>query len=348
APPDVAPLAPLREVPVEEGARPGRLLLVAAAVVLVLAGLLTYFVLGRRNAASPAVPAGTPAAVPGVKAGGPATPAAGAAGGAGVAGQQPAKGAAGAAANQPAAGKVDVQGVVDQEVARRAEELKKKLEEQQKQLQKEIDKTKAGKTETADAAAPSSPNAPAGTAASSAPPAGSGSEAATTRGQQKAATPAAEPRATETAASSAGTAPVAAGSSAAQQEAARERTADAAARPQAETAGSASASRAGAAQGGASGAPGGGVMVPPKLVSTPKPEYPPLARKLGVEGVVVLSVLVDEQGRVEDVQVLERISQDVGINEAAVQVARGARFKSATRNGAPVKMWTRLRIPFKL
>jgi protein TonB len=89
------------------------------------------------------------------------------------------------------------------------------------------------------------------------------------------------------------------------------------------------------------------VTVPPKLVSTPKPEYPPLARKLGVEGVVVLSVLVDEQGRVEDVQLLERISQDVGINEAAVQVARAARFKSATRNGAPVKMWTRLRIPFK-
>ncbi|HEV3458412.1 MAG TPA: energy transducer TonB, partial [Thermoanaerobaculia bacterium] len=76
--------------------------------------------------------------------------------------------------------------------------------------------------------------------------------------------------------------------------------------------------------------------------------YPPLARKLGVEGVVVLSVLVDEQGHVEDVQPLERISQDVGINEAAVQVARGARFKPATMGGVPVKMWTRMRIPFKL
>jgi protein TonB len=87
--------------------------------------------------------------------------------------------------------------------------------------------------------------------------------------------------------------------------------------------------------------------VPPKLVSTPKPEYPPLARKLGVQGVVVLSVLVDEQGRVEDVQLLEGISQNVGINEAALQVARGARFTPATRNGTRVKMWTRLRIPFK-
>jgi protein TonB len=87
--------------------------------------------------------------------------------------------------------------------------------------------------------------------------------------------------------------------------------------------------------------------VPPKLVSTPKPEYPPLARRLGVEGVVVLSVLVNEQGGVEDVQVVQPISENVGINEAAVQVARSARFKPATRDGARVKMWTRLRIPFK-
>jgi hypothetical protein len=28
-------------------------------------------------------------------------------------------------------------------------------------------------------------------------------------------------------------------------------------------------------------------------------------------------------------------------------VARGAHFKSATRAGVPIKMWTRLRIPFK-
>ncbi len=89
------------------------------------------------------------------------------------------------------------------------------------------------------------------------------------------------------------------------------------------------------------------MAVPPKLVSTPKPEYPPLARKLGVQGVVVLSVLVDEQGHVKDVQMLEPISQNVGINEAALQVARGARFTPATRNGTRVEMWTRLRIPFK-
>jgi TonB family protein len=354
APPDVAPLAPLGEVRMEEGSRPSRMLLAAVAAGLVLAALVTYFVLGRRNAANPggaaAVPgaAGTSAAaVPGAKAaGGPAAAAAGAAGAAGVAGQHPPPGAAGAAGAQPASGKVDVQGVVDQEVARRADELKKKLEEQQKQLQKEIDKNKTAKPDTANAATAN----PSASAAGSVPPAGTGPEAAAARGQQKpAATPGTEPRATpEASAGAAGTVPASAASSAAPQDAARARAAEPAARPPGETTGTGAASRGAAAQTGASGATRGGSTVPPKLVSTPKPEYPPLARKLGVQGVVVLSVLVDEEGRVEDVQVLERIGQDVGINEAAVQVARGAHFKSATRDGVPVKMWTRLRIPFKL
>ena len=344
APPDVAPLAPLGEVRLDEGSRPSRLLLAAAAVILVVAAIATYFFVGRRHASNPGGSAGAPAAtLPGAKVAG--APAAAAAAG----GQQPATGAAGAAGTQPAAGKVDVQGVVDQEVARRAEELKKKLEDQQKQLQQEIDKTKAAKAETANAAAAN----PAGAAASGQPP--GGSEAAAARGQQKpASVPGAEPRAgaaadTPPGAAASGTAAAAATPAAAQQEAAKERAAAAepAGRPQTETAGSGAAARAAAVQGGSGAAAAGGSVVPPKLVSTPKPEYPPLARKLGVEGVVVLSVLVDEQGRVEDVQLLERIGEDVGINEAAQQVARGAHFKPATRGGVPIKMWTRLRIPFK-
>jgi TonB family protein len=92
--------------------------------------------------------------------------------------------------------------------------------------------------------------------------------------------------------------------------------------------------------------PGAGVTVP-KLVTTPKPEYPPMARKLGVEGVVTVSVLVDENGQVQDVRMLEPVKQKVGINEAAMAAARAARYQPATKEGVRVKMWTRLRIPFK-
>ncbi len=92
--------------------------------------------------------------------------------------------------------------------------------------------------------------------------------------------------------------------------------------------------------------PGAGVTVP-KLVSSPKPEYPPMARKLGVQGVVTVSVLVDENGQVQDVKMVEPVPQKVGINEAAMSAARAVRYQPATKDGVRVKMWTRLRIPFK-
>ncbi len=93
--------------------------------------------------------------------------------------------------------------------------------------------------------------------------------------------------------------------------------------------------------------PGPGVNVP-QLVSAPKPGYPALAKQLGVQGVVVLAVLVDENGRVQEARLVEPIKQKVGINESALAAARGAQYRPATKGGVRVKMWTRLRIPFKL
>ena len=87
---------------------------------------------------------------------------------------------------------------------------------------------------------------------------------------------------------------------------------------------------------------------PPKLVTIAKPEYPPIARRLKVEGDVLLSVLVDENGNVIDVRVLERVPQNVGINEAAVAAARGAKYQPATKDGVRVRMWTNLKLPFRL
>jgi TonB family protein len=87
---------------------------------------------------------------------------------------------------------------------------------------------------------------------------------------------------------------------------------------------------------------------PPQLVSVPKPEYPPMARNLRVEGTVVVSILVDENGQVQDVRMAEPIKQKAGLNEAALAAARTAHYKPATKEGVRVKMWTRLRIPFKL
>ena len=93
---------------------------------------------------------------------------------------------------------------------------------------------------------------------------------------------------------------------------------------------------------------GGPGVTPPSLVSYPQPGYPPLARKMKIEGTVVVSVLVDENGRVQDAKLAEPLKKDFGLNQAALDVARAARYRPAMKDGVRVKMWVRLKIPFAL
>jgi len=95
-------------------------------------------------------------------------------------------------------------------------------------------------------------------------------------------------------------------------------------------------------------APGTPGLQSPAFVSVSRPEYPALAKKLGVQGVVVVSVLVNEQGVVEQTRIVRGIAQKVGINEAAVKAAKSARYRPATLNGVRVKTWANLSIPFKM
>jgi protein TonB len=89
-------------------------------------------------------------------------------------------------------------------------------------------------------------------------------------------------------------------------------------------------------------------MSPPALVTIETPEYPPMARRLKVQGTVVVSVLVDEEGRVTETRVVRGAERDVGLNEAAERAARTARFRPATVEGVAVKTWFNLNIPFRL
>ena len=93
--------------------------------------------------------------------------------------------------------------------------------------------------------------------------------------------------------------------------------------------------------------PGPGVT-PPVLVSYDKPRYPPLARRMKVEGDVVVSLLVDETGRVVETRLVQGVREGVGLHQVALDAARRARYRPATKNGVRVRMWTTLRIPFRL
>ncbi|MCH9648566.1 MAG: TonB family protein [Deltaproteobacteria bacterium] len=87
---------------------------------------------------------------------------------------------------------------------------------------------------------------------------------------------------------------------------------------------------------------------PPVLVSMKKPQYPAEARKENVKGEIVLSLLVNESGNVDEVRQVAGVDPSLGLNEAAIRAARAATFKPATQEGTRVKMWTTLKIPYPM
>ena len=75
--------------------------------------------------------------------------------------------------------------------------------------------------------------------------------------------------------------------------------------------------------------------------------YPPAARENGIEGRVVLQFVVDESGKISDLQVLRDIGG--GCAEEAERVVRMMPpWKPGKQNGNPVKVYFKLPVTFKL
>lgn len=86
----------------------------------------------------------------------------------------------------------------------------------------------------------------------------------------------------------------------------------------------------------------------PEIASVVKPEYPPVARRMNVSGTVVLSVLVGESGRVEDVRTVREAGGNMGLTQAAQKAIRLWTFRPAVKGGVNVKTWMTIPIPFVL
>ncbi len=86
---------------------------------------------------------------------------------------------------------------------------------------------------------------------------------------------------------------------------------------------------------------------PPELIKELEPQYPPVARQLRYNGEVQLMALIGPDGAVEDVRILRCSRPGVGFEKAAEEAVRQWRYKPATKKGVTVRMWQRLRIPFR-
>ncbi|GKS69487.1 outer membrane transport energization protein TonB [Nitrosomonas sp. PY1] len=89
------------------------------------------------------------------------------------------------------------------------------------------------------------------------------------------------------------------------------------------------------------------VDIPPKPITRGAFKYPPTAKRNGIKGYVVLSVLVETDGSVNQVQVLE--SSPSGIfDTAALQGIRSWHFEPAKYKGDTVRVWAKQKIRFDL
>jgi TonB family protein len=75
-------------------------------------------------------------------------------------------------------------------------------------------------------------------------------------------------------------------------------------------------------------------------------QYPEVARRSGLEGKVMLRVLIGTDGSVDSV-VVERSDYDV-FKKAAVDAMQRAKYSPAVQNGTPIKVWTDAILNFKL
>lgn len=86
---------------------------------------------------------------------------------------------------------------------------------------------------------------------------------------------------------------------------------------------------------------------PPRPTRQAAMEYPAAAKRNGVTGYVLLSLLIDDRGNVERVRVLESEPAEV-FDQVASAAVQDWQFDPAVYQGKPVRVWARQRIRFDL
>ncbi|PYX07610.1 MAG: hypothetical protein DMG88_13765 [Acidobacteria bacterium] len=87
-------------------------------------------------------------------------------------------------------------------------------------------------------------------------------------------------------------------------------------------------------------------LVPAEIISKPNPIYTDEARKLRIEGEVLLEVVFESSGSLRILRVVQGLGH--GLDEAAVRAAQKIRFKPAQRDGQPADSTAVLHVIFQI
>jgi TonB family protein len=83
----------------------------------------------------------------------------------------------------------------------------------------------------------------------------------------------------------------------------------------------------------------------PLLIQKVAPKYPDVAAKTGIQGTVVLVIVIDTGGTVKEVSV---VSGDPTLAQAASDAVRHWRYKPYTLDGSPIEIETQVSLNFHL
>lgn len=100
------------------------------------------------------------------------------------------------------------------------------------------------------------------------------------------------------------------------------------------------------------GEPGGDLVMPYAVTDPPvvrerfEPNYPDSARAMGLEGRVIIQFIIDENGTVTDIKVVE--ASHALFREPALQAARRWKFSAAAVDGRKVRTYKTVTMKFEL
>ena len=85
----------------------------------------------------------------------------------------------------------------------------------------------------------------------------------------------------------------------------------------------------------------------PRYLHNPAPDYPLEARRMGMQGRVVLHVEILQSGDVGRIEIRQSSGHDM-LNQAAITAATVWRFEPRRISGAPITTWTDVSISFMM
>jgi protein TonB len=88
------------------------------------------------------------------------------------------------------------------------------------------------------------------------------------------------------------------------------------------------------------------LQTPPKVVSKVEPNYTNEARSAKIQGPVVLSLMIDTQGRAHKIRVTR--SLDKGLDQEAIDAIEKWHFAPGIKDGKPVRAAATIEVNFRL